>query len=214
VNPESPNSGASQTPVTAESHRPNLSGDLPSWVVLFTLAASATALAAAHLPPVFKKLGLFALAYGLLVGLIGVWLAQFAPAIRSQLRLGTIVVFLLALAGQVGIALESYRIYRSEQQRRELVDPQQALARRLLESATEPPDPRSQAALDEFRRSRGGADASFGGYLQFRVSNIGIQSRHLAWLFWSAELLLGGLAAGWVFRRAARVAINQRASGG
>jgi hypothetical protein len=175
-----------------------------SWIVLLATATFALALAAAHLPPIFKKLGLFAVAYGLAVGLIGAWLSQFTPRVHARRRLGTAVVFSLALAGQIGIAAESYRIDRSERERRERSDPKQALARRLLESANEPSDPKARATLDEFRSSHSHSGASFSEYLRFRVSGIGVQSKRLAASFWGVEIVLGALAAGWVFFRRTR----------
>ncbi len=172
---------------------------LMSWIVLLAIATGVLALGAAHLPAVAKKLGLFAIAYGLLVGLIGAWLLQFAPGLRGRRKVATAFVVALAVAGEIGIAVESYRIDRTERQRRELADPKQALAHRLLESAQEPDDPKSRATFDEFRRSYAGTSDSFAAYLQFRVSGVGIQSQKLAVTFWVIEVLLGGLTAGWGF---------------
>lgn len=186
--------------------RPSLAGGLFSWIVLLLIAASTLALAAAHLPPIAKKLGLLAVAYGLLMGLMGAWLTQFAPGLRAPRWLGTAVVLLVALAGQIGITAESYRLDRLERERRERSDPKQALARRLLESANEPSDPKSRATLDEFRRSYSTDGASFGEYLQFRVSGIGIQSKRIGALFWGVEIGLGALAASWIFFRRTRPA--------
>jgi hypothetical protein len=204
---ELPHRAPAGGPITPDRHGPGSGGGLPSWILLLAIAACALALGAAHLPPIFKKLGLFAVAYGLLVGLLGAWLGQVAPGLRVRLRAATALVFVVALAGQIGIAAESYRIERSDRQRRERADPKQVLARRLLESASEPPDAKSQATLDEFRLSYGGPGTSFGDYLQFRVSNIGIQSKRAAALFWGSELVLGGLAASWCFLRSGRGAL-------
>ena len=59
----------------------------------------------------------------------------------------------------------------------------------------------SQATFDEFRRSYGDRGSSFGDFLQFRVSGIGIQSRLGAEVFWGVEIGLGSLAAAWVVFR-------------
>jgi hypothetical protein len=190
------------------------SGGLPSWLLLVAIAAGALALAFAHLPPIFKKLGLFAVAYGSLVGLIGAWLAQFAPVLRRRPWVATAVVCLFALAGQVGVALESYRMQRFDEQVRERADPQQQLARRLLESANEPADAKSKSTLDEFRRSREGPGSSFAEYLRFRVSDIGIRSKWAAVLFWAVEIGLGSLAAGWLFRRRMPTAAGESPTSG
>jgi hypothetical protein len=74
------------------------------------------------------------------------------------------------------------------------------LAKKLVESAT-PPAGMSQETLEEMRRTFGGPGTSFGDYLQYRVSSIGIHSKQAADGFWGIELILGGLAAGWVFYR-------------
>ncbi len=176
-------------------------GGMVSWIVLLTITAAAIAMAFAHFPPDFKKLGLLAVAYGVLVGLTGVWLAPPAARTRSRPWLRLILVVILAVAGQIGIAAESFRVERAEEQRLERANPNQLLARRLLESAQEPPDAKSRASLDEFRRTHVRAGDSFGDYLEFRVSNLGIRSKWGAELFWAAEMVLGGLAAGWIFSR-------------
>jgi hypothetical protein len=203
---EAPHADPSDSPITGSDRRPSLGGGLFSWIVLLVIATCGLALAAAHLPPIFKKLGLFAVAYGLLLGLIGGWLSQFTPKVYKTRRLGAAVVFALALAGQTGIALESYRLDRSERERLERSDPKETLARRLLESANEPSDPKSRATFDEFRRSYSKPGASFDEYLQFRVSGIGIQSKRRAALFWGVEIVSGALAASWVFLRRTRPA--------
>jgi len=201
LEPEAPHAGPTEGLITDSDRRPRLGSGVSSWIALLVIATCALALAAAHLPPIFKKLGLFAVAYGLLLGLIGAWLIQFTPKVCKARRLGAAVVFALALAGQIGIALESYRLDRSERERRERSDPKETLARRLLESANEPSDPKSRATFDEFRRSYSKPGASFGEYLQFRVSGIGIQSKRIGALFWGAEIVLGAVAASWVFFR-------------
>jgi hypothetical protein len=206
LEPEAPHARPTDGPITNSDRRPSRGGGVFSWIVLLVIATSALALAAAHLPPIFKKLGLFAVTYGLLLGMIGAWLSQFTPKVYKTGRLGAAVVFALALAGQIGIALESYRLDRSERERRERSDPKETLARRLLESANEPTDPKSRATFDEFRQSYSRPGASFGEYLQFRVSGIGIQSKRIAALFWGVEIVLGALAAGWVFVRCTRPA--------
>jgi hypothetical protein len=183
---------------------------LSSWIVLLTIATAALALAAAHLPPVFKKLGLFAIAYGLLVGLIAAWLAPVSLRLHLSRRLGVVLVFVIALSGQIGIAAESYRVDREQRQRLRRADPNQALAQRLLESAAEPTDEKSRATFEDFRHSYGGPPGSFVDYLQFRLSSIGIQSKPVAISLWGVELLLGGVAASWVFARQTRSAADDR----
>lgn len=204
---EFPHVAPAGSPV-ATNLRPASAG-WPSWLLLLTIGVGALALGSAHLPPMFKKLGLFAVAYGLLVGLLAAWLDQFTGRFRGHLAMRAAVVVLLTLLGQVGIAAESFRIDRAEQQRLERADPKQLLARRLLESAAEPPDAKSQATLNEFRREYADTGPSFADYLRFRVSGIGIRSQSFAVVFWGMEVALGGFAAGWIYwRRAGKPAVS------
>jgi hypothetical protein len=213
VNPESevPQPGRVDYPTADCDRRPSLAGGLFSWVLLLAIAVFGLALVAARLPPIAKKLGLLAVAYGLLVGLIASWLTQFAPGFRARRRLGMATVFVVAIAGQIGIGVESYRLDRSEQESRERSDPKNVLARRLLDSANEPSDPKSRATFDEFRRNFSRPGPSFGDYLQFRVSGIGIQSTWTAALFWGAEVVLGGVAASWIYSRSLGRPLSGRA---
>lgn len=213
LDPELKQSDPASCPAPSEGRPYAARGGWISWTVLLAIAVAALALAAAHLPAPFKKLGLFAIAYGALVGLVGAWLSQFAPGLRprrdgspaaSPPRTGVAVVFLVALGGLIGLMAESYRVDRWERERRERADPKQALAKKLLDSAIEPPDAKSQATLEEFRESYRNRGESFVEYLQFRVSGIGIHQPWAATLFWGIELVLGGLAAGWVFYRLLR----------
>jgi hypothetical protein len=196
--------GPTDDPVVDRDKQASSGAGLLSWLALLAIGTCTLTLAAAHLPPVFKKLGLFAIAYGSLLGLAGAWRSQFAPGLRTRRGLGMAVVFVFALAGQIGIAAESYRIDRTERERRERSDPKRALANRLLESAAEPSDAKSQAALAELRRAYSSPGDSFGDYLQFRVSGIGVRSKRVAAWFWAIELLLGGQAAVWAFCRWSR----------
>jgi hypothetical protein len=213
--PQPPNDELAQSDAPAAPDVRAAAGGMVSWIVLLTITAAALAIAFAHFPPDFKKLGLLAVAYGVLVGLAGVWLAPPAARVRLRPWLWTILVVILAIAGQIGIAAESFRITRAEEQRLERANPNQLLARRLLESAQEPPDAKSRASLDEFRRTHVRAGDSFGDYLEFRVSNLGIRSKGGPALFWAAEVVLGGLAAGWIFfRRSGARSTGPPASGG
>ena len=213
VNPDSevPQPGRAGDPIADCDRRPSLAGGLFSWVLLLVIAVCALALVAAHLPPIAKKLGLLAVAYGLLVGLIASWLTQFSPDSAPRDGWEWRSFLLVAIAGQIGIGVESYRLDRSERERRERSDPKNVLARRLLDSANEPSDPNSRATFDEFRRNYSRPGPSFGDYLQFRVSGIGIQSNWTAALFWGAEVVLGGLAASWIYSRSLGRPLSGRA---
>jgi hypothetical protein len=213
--PHAPNDAPAANSERAPKESRPAGGGVVAWIVLLTITAAALAVAFAHFPPDFKKLGLLAVAYGVLVGLAGMWLAPSVTRVRLRPWLWTSLVVILTVAGQIGIAAESFRVERAEEQRLERANPNQLLARRLLESAQEPPDAKSRAALDEFRRTHVRAGDSFGDYLEFRVSNLGIRSKWGAELFWAAEVVLGGLAAGWIFfRRSGAKSFCPSAAGG
>src|SRR4051812_23375463 len=102
-------------PAASETGRRDPSAALwLAWLVLSALAVGALALVGVHLPASLKKLGLFAIAFGLLAG----WLSN-----EIRLRLGrplgrallmSAAVFALIAAGQVGMAVESARLRRAE----------------------------------------------------------------------------------------------------
>jgi hypothetical protein len=174
-----------------------------SWLILFLVGTAAISLVAVYLPPRVKMLGLFAMGHGLLAGWLAARLAaMFIPTASKVVT--SALVFLVILGGQVGMAVESHRVYRAAEERGVAANPKRAAALRLLQSVKLPDDAKSEKMIAETRKTIGANGTSFTDYLQFRVSELGVQSRRLAESIWIVEIVLGSLAGTWIFRRLAR----------
>ncbi len=177
-----------------------------SWLVLFLVATASISLAAVYLPPRVKMLGLFAIGYGVFAGWVAARLASAFELPSASKAVGSGVVFLVILCGQVGMAVESHRLYRAAEERALVANPKRAAALRMLQSVRLPDDPKSKQVVNDVRRTIGARGTSFADYLQFRVSELGIQSRPIAQAIWILEIGLGSLAGTWNFRRLAPAA--------
>jgi hypothetical protein len=176
-----------------------------SWLVLFLVATAALSLAAVYLPARVKMLGLFAIGHGLVAGWIAARLATIFEFSPSSRRAAAGVVFLVIAAGQIGMAVESHRLYRAEEQRIVAANPKRLAILRMLQAVKTPDDPKTKQMAADVRKTLGVQDVSFADYLQFRVSDIGVHSHRLAEAIWILEIGLGSLAGTWIFRRLATV---------
>jgi hypothetical protein len=170
-----------------------------SWLVLFLVATASISLAAVHLPPRVKMLGLFAIGHGLLAGWIAAWLTSAFNLPAGKATWSGVVVFVVILGGQIGMAVESHRLDRAAAERAIAANPKRVAILRMLESSNFPDDPKSKQLAEDARRTIGAR--GFADYLQFRVSALGIQSRPLAATIWIFEIGLGSLAGIWIFGR-------------
>ncbi len=173
-----------------------------AWAGLCAISMGAISLAAVYVPPAAKKLVLFAIADGLVLGWVAARLAR-GLGVGGLPPAGPMtMVFFLSLAAQAGTALESQRLLRAENERALASDRKKLTGLKMLRSAPIPQDPKSRETVESMRRLLEGPGGTFADYLQFRVSEIGIKSRRVAAAIWTVEMVLGGLAAAWIFRRA------------
>ena len=173
------------------------------WLLLSSVAVFVLTLCAVHAPSRIKLLGLFAVAYGLLAGWGTGQLARIS-GIHSR-RIVAIVSFGVIIAGQVGMALESHRLFAAELRRQYQADPIAALLKQL----PFPQQPKDQAKLKETieqnRRERARRLAeltSFSAYLQHRVKSLS-WSQPWAVLLWAVEVLLASAAGAFLAGRVA-----------
>jgi hypothetical protein len=117
-----------------------------------------------------------------------------------------VAVLVVILGGQVGTAFESYRVYRGAEERALAANPKRAAVLRMLQSLNLPEDAKSDKTVADVRKTIGANGTSFADYLQFRVSELKIQSRRWATVLWILEVMLGSLAGTWIFRRLAPAA--------
>jgi hypothetical protein len=177
-----------------------------SWLLLFLLATAAISLVAVYLPSRVKMLGLFAVGHGLLSGWLAARLAEIFHLRVTKWAVTSAAVFLVIAAGQLGMAVESYRVFRTAEERALAANPKRAAALQMLQSLNLPDDGKSEKTVADVRKTIGANGTAFADYLQYRVSQIGIQSRRAAAVFWVVELVLGGAAGTWIFRRLVKAA--------
>jgi len=138
---------------------------------------------AAWSPPSFRKLVLFSLAYGLCVGGIVIWAAkEFGLARRGAVAL----TLVLTIAGLGLIAVRGHQQFQAEQAAAAKADPEQAMARNIMEAAAAS-DPKLAADLAEQQDS---SHLSFTDYLALRVRPLGEWQQPWPVVFWGCELLL------------------------
>jgi hypothetical protein len=172
-----------------------------SWLLLFVLGTASISLAAVYLPPRVKMLGLFAVGIGLLAGGLAAWLARVFELRSPPSILMTAAAFLVILGGQVGMALESHRVFRTAEERALAANPKRAAVLRMLQSGNLPDDAKSEKMAADVRKTIGTHGTSFTDYLRYRLSELGVQSGRAAWAIWILEIALGSLAGTWIFRR-------------
>ncbi len=157
-------------------------------------------------PPRLRLIGFFAIGVGTVLG----WLAgRLAVTLRMpSRRVAVLGGILTGITGCVVSTLLHWQAYSRELQAAEKPNAGHALMRNMLEAAKEntPADPESQAALADFRDSAARAldelrnRRSFSGYLSHRVASLGLVGL-LPALLWGLEVLLAGVAGGFVARQ-------------
>ena len=174
-----------------------------SWLVLFLITTAALTLIAVHAPPVAKKLGLFAIAYGLVAGGIAAWLAALLDLRQTAKWPWPAPVFAIVLFGGIGMALEAHRLERVAERQALLADPKRAALIRLQEMAQSSGDAASQKEAAEMWHTVGGGGPSFRDYLERRMTALGPRTQRWAVTIWIVEVLLGAFAGAWMFVRLA-----------
>ncbi len=181
------------------------------WLFLTSVVMTTLTLCAVHAPSRIKLLGLFAIAYGLLAGWNTGQLAHIT-GIHSR-RIVAIVSFAVIIAGQVGMAVESYRLYHrfhaAELRRLYQSDPMASLMKHIPVPKQLGDQAQLKTTLEQNRQERDRKLAvlirrktSFSAYLRNRVSSLRL-SQPWAVLLWAVDMALAS-AAGTFF--AVRVA--------
>jgi hypothetical protein len=168
------------------------------WIAATGLAVWGLSALAGHLPSRVRLLLLLAIAFGLLTGWGAGVIADEFGVRRS--RLGSVLTAVLTITGLANVATAAYR--QSQEMARATVasDPQQLMALRVLEGAMKD-DPELQ---QRYREEKARLQPDFGDYLTRRLLVFGHLSPPWPAVIWSAELLAGGVAAAWMFRREVR----------
>ncbi len=152
---------------------------------------------AAWSPPSFRKLALFSIAYGLCVGGIVVWAAKEFGLARV---LAIILSVGLTTTGLGLIAVRGHQQFQAEQMAVTKADPEQAMARNIIEAAAAQ-DPELAATLAAERRDN---EPSFANYLALRVKPLGEWQQPWPVVFWGVEVLLATVCGAFLVSRQLR----------
>ena len=157
------------------------------WFAACAIAVTALSIAAAHAPSRIRLIGLFSIAFGLVVGWGVVRLAsQLQLKVGRRVTVGTAV--LLALSGLIGSTWLTSRLDEAISAN----SSKDALASRLIrefERQEKVPGSDNQGRFEvtEFQK-----------YLSRRLQNLGTWSSPWPECFWVTELVAAAVAAGWI----------------
>ncbi len=165
------------------------------WIVLSAICVTAWTLICAHAPARIRLIGLFAVGYGLGAGWL---LKQLARKLAFEgERFIPWLVGLLVVAGQIGLAVESHRLFVNEMRRSLENDKARSALAALLQNNAPEGDPTSRKMLDDMRESLG-LHTEFRGYLARRLAPFGRWSSPWPEIFWSLEIAASAAAAVWI----------------
>lgn len=156
------------------------------WIAVALVGLTAVTLGAAHAPGRVRLLGLFAVAFGAACG----WgLARAALAMETARGrwAGPVMVAVLIASAEIGLTLESWRLYIADRRREYFED-----------SAKKIPKPLQEAAMRELRPIFE-RETRLEAYLLHRVKNLGEWASPWPMVFWLVEVLLGTAAGTAVF---------------
>ncbi len=149
-------------------------------------------MAAAYAPAAVRKIGLFSIVFGIVVGWgLGQLHRQYDLVGRTIV---TIATALLIIAGLVNVAIQSHQQLRAERRNLRADNDQQRLALQLL-AGSEGEDSATTALL------RSQYDPSFADYLANRFSALGEWPLRWAVLAWLLEIGLAVAVGIWTVRR-------------
>ena len=168
------------------------------WLAAAALAIWGLSALAGLLPPRARLILLFPAGFGLLAGWSARVIAEESGVRRSRRAAGG--VLLLVVAGLANVAWTAYRQSADAARTAAAANPQQSMALRVLESAMAD-DPELQ---QRYQEERARLHPTFGDYLASRLLQIGHVAAPWPAVVWGSEVLLGSVAAAWMFLQDAR----------
>lgn len=178
-----------------EEPTPMSSGTLP-WFVACLVSTTALSLIAAHVPGRVRLIGLFSIAFGLLVGLI---VAQLAEMLKPRHTRRYVAAFaaILTLVGLIG---STYEVNRLDALKR-TPSSNELLALQMAKQMKEQTAPSSEGQPNSFNSLSEELDTSFRRHLARRVRQLGDWKSPWPELFWTAELITSAAASFWIVSR-------------
>ncbi len=169
----------------SETNRHSVS--ILTWFTACAFTITALSIAAAHAPARIRLIGLFSIAFGLVVG----WgVVRIASQLQAQpgRRFTVFTAALLSLCGLIGSTLQTSRLDESHS----MQSGNDALAARLIKEF-------------EWHDNQSGSNkpsrtnvTAFQAYLSRRLQNLGNWSSPWPECFWLTELIATAIAAGWM----------------
>jgi hypothetical protein len=157
------------------------------WFFASIIAVTGLSIAAAHAPARIRLIGLFSIAFGLIVGWGVVRLASQLQA-EPRRRVSAITAILLSLCGLIGSTWQSSRLDEA----RSTQSGNDTLAARLINEFD-----RQEKAHGNGVQSRSEV-TEFQKYLSRRLKNLGNWTTPWPECFWVSELMAAAIAAGWM----------------
>ena len=167
-----------------------------SWLVACLVVTTALSLVAAHVPSRVRLLGLFSVAFGLLLGWIVV---QLTEKLKPGLSRRSFAVFaaLLTLAGLIGSTCEIWRLDAATRK----PSMNESLAMQMAEQMKESSPKEGEATPGPVNTLSEVLDTSFRRHLARRVRQLGDLKSPWPEILWVAELLAGTAASYWIVNR-------------
>jgi MFS family permease len=163
-------------------------------LVAAAIVTTALALAAAHAPARIRLIGLFSLAFGVVIGWLVPKLSGWLNCQPSRLQVG-FVATALTLIGLVGSMLETSRLETARKPKSD----KDALAERLIEHLRNESNANNPGLAPESTSSSSPTSITvFRKYLAHRLKQLGDWSSPWPELFWGFELLAATVASVWV----------------
>lgn len=164
------------------------------WLIASVVSTGAVAVAAANAPPRIRLIGLFPVAFGLLVGWIVTWLRNPFDARPGRLTT-TIAAVVLALCGWIGAIWESYRLDKAMF----LASPQDRMAAQMMQEFEKQSGAPQGPTVNPLR------EMSFPEFLARRLKQLGNWPSPWPECFWVGELLATATLAGYLAGRVTRL---------
>lgn len=176
-------------------------GDL-LWLFTSVLLMLAIAAVAAYAPARIKLLGLFAVGFGVVCGLVSAAVAQSTATAITRAK--SLLVGLLVAGAFVLVSLSSFRSYRAEL--KDVAGDRKSAAFKTLTKLQLGKLPEDEQSRQQVEQMREAVDShleeqnakerlkSFQSFLEFRVSPLGDWAFPWPQLFWVAEMLLATVA--------------------
>lgn len=173
------------------------------WVLASCFSVAVLAVGAAHAPARVRLIGLFSVGFGLIVGWPTVRLAQIFE-VQPVPRSAVVLASLLAITG---FAVSTWQTFKLDEQTQKKTKEEELAASLMREFDRQ----QGVTTVDEAQLP---SPKRFQRYLSRRVKQLGEWLSPWPELFWSTEVLLAGVAAGWLTYRLITQTPNPQPSNG